>query len=148
MSHSAQFHKNIIPSCPKSSWKVNRDITIQLGRRAISVLWPVSTTPKTYDTTLLSRPNYACGFVQHLFLIFSLYHTTRNTRIWSQILSTDLCSSDAKLIYRKEQQPFWNVRGVQSRHGTLADCGRSCLSLHFKRGAIVEKLYAVSIFTL
>lgn len=64
MSHSAQFHKIFILSCCESSCKFNRNITVPLGRKAISVLCPVSTTPKTYDTTLLSRPNYVRAPVQ------------------------------------------------------------------------------------
>lgn len=82
------------------------------------------------------------------FRLFTRYYTTRNTALSSRNESTTLCSSDAKLIYREEQQPFWNVRGVQSKHGTFANYDRSFLDTLSNSILMVEKLYTASILTL
>lgn len=149
MSHSAQFHTISIPWCPKSSWKIKRNITVRLGRKAISVLWSVSTLHQKHMTHHYCPGSSAPGKLSKTyFRFYTDDHTTRNTTILSRIESTKLCSSDAKLIYREEQQPFWNVRGEQSQHGTFVNYSRSRLSPHSNARAIVEKLYTVSIFTL
>lgn len=83
-----------------------------------------------------------------LFRLFTWNHSTSNTRISSRIKTTDLYFSDAKLIYREEQQPFWNVRGVQSRHGTLVNYSRSRLLLRSKLNAVNNILYGGFIFTV
>lgn len=107
MSHSAQFHTISIPWCPKPSWKIIRNITVRLGRKAISVLWSVSTLHQKHMTH-----HYCPGFnvpgktLETYFRFFTDYYTTRITIILTRIESTELGSSDAKLIYREEQQPF------------------------------------------
>lgn len=149
MSHSAQFHTISIPLCPKSWWKMKRNITVRLGRKAISVLWSVSTLHQKHMTHHYCPASGAPGNPSGVyFRFFTDDHTTRITTISSRIESTELYSSDAKLIYREEQQPFWNVRGEQSQHGTFVNYSRSRLLLHSNTRAIVEKLYAVSILTL
>lgn len=149
MSHSAQFHTISIPLCPKSSWKIKRNITVRLGRKAISVLWSVSTLHQKHMTHHYCPGSGAPGKPSEAyFRFFTDNHTTRNTTISSRFKSIELCSSDAKLIYREEQQPFWNVRGEQSQHGTFVIYSRSRLSFYSNTRAIVEKLYAVSILTL
>lgn len=58
MSHSDQLHTSIInPSWLEPSLDIKRNITVRHGRKAISVLWPLSTL-KTYDTPLLSRSDF------------------------------------------------------------------------------------------
>lgn len=148
MSHSAQFHTSSIPLSPKSFSKIKR-IVLGLGRTAISVLWSLNVHfQKHMIRHYSSDPGISGALSTIYFGFFARIHQTRNTRIPSRSKFTDLCSSDAKLIYREEQQPFWNVQGVQSRHGTLANYSRSTLLLHSKCARIVHKLYAASIFTL
>lgn len=147
MSHSAQFHTSSIPLCPKSFWKIKR-IVLELGRKAISVLWSLYVQfQKHMIHHFCLAPGTPGALSTSYFCFYTRFHQTRNARISSRIESTDLCSSDAKLIYREEQQPFWNVRGVQSRHGTLANYCRSRLSLHSTRTNLVNELYAASIST-
>lgn len=149
MSHSAQFHTISIPLCPKSWWKIKRNITVRLGRKAISFLWSVSTLHQKHMTHHYCPGPGAPGKLSGTyFCFFTDDHTTRITTISPRVEFTELYSSDAKLIYREEQQPFWNVRGEQSQHGTFVNYSRSRLLLHSNIGVIVEKLYAVSILTL
>lgn len=147
MSHSAQFHTISISLCPKSFWKIKR-IVLERGRKAISVLWSLYVQFQKHMIHHFCLAPGTPGAQSTAYFRFSTrFHQTRNARISSRIESTDLCSSDAKLIYREEQQPFWNVRGVQSRHGTLANYCRSRRSLHSTRANLVNELYAASIST-
>lgn len=147
MSHSAQFLTSSILLCPKSFWKIKR-IVLELGRKAISVLWSLNVQFQKHMIHHFCLAPGTPGAQSSPFLRFyTRFHQTRYARIPSRVESTDLCSSDAKLIYREEQQPFWNVRGVQSRHGTLANYSRSRLSLHSTRTNLINELYAASIST-
>lgn len=149
MSHSAQSHTSFIVSCLKSSCKIKRNITIRPGpKAALNYGHSMSTIAKTYDTPLLSCPRYARGTVCFLFPPFYIRpHVLQHAIIFIN-KNHRLCSSDAKLKYREEQQPFWNVRGVQSRHGILVNFCYSCVFSGSKCYTVFEKKFAEFICTL
>lgn len=106
-------------------------------------------TPKTYDTLLLPPLGFTRATDNGFLWVLNYEHTTRSTTILSRNEFTKFsCSSDAKLIYRDEQQPFWNVRGVQSQHGTFVIYGCSWLLALLVSKSIVGKLHTDAILTL